>query len=96
MSEPEDDSYHLVMPFVAVVSRGGPFEDDSYVAGYEMGLLSAALGMQPATFRTTIHAGNRAQADLLAMKHGYTMSVDDIHDGRLGDWLFATFCGAPS
>jgi hypothetical protein len=94
MNEPEDTRSGIVMPFVVVASQGGPYDDASYFAGYEMGLLSAALGMQPAGFRTRIHAGNRAQADLLAMKHGYTLHVEEIRDERLGEWLDATFHAA--
>ena len=46
MSDEERDdetSYGLLMPFVTVVSKGGPHEDESYAAGWEMGVLDARL-----------------------------------------------------
>lgn len=78
--EPDDGEYDLIMPFVTVQSKDGPHEDVSYVAGYEMGYLDAALDGSKKWAKTsawTIHAENRAQADLIAMHHGYTLEVTD-------------------
>lgn len=90
----EEDGYSLVMPFVATASNGGPYADEPYVCGYEMGLLDGTLGMAPSTAKITIHAGNRAQADLVAMKHGYTMTIDEPTSPdaeQAGDWLFTSY-----
>lgn len=85
-----DEGYGLVMPFVTVVSKGGPHDDTSYVAGFEMGSLDATLravapfagnGMG-LTF--TIHADNRQQADLIAMHHGF-VTADVEWDADLCD-----------
>lgn len=68
----EGFSYDLVMPFLPVQSRGGPHDDDAFVAGYEMGLLDAQLGRSEFDQGRAIRADNREQADLIAMRHGYT------------------------
>lgn len=38
-----DAEYGLVMPFVVCASNGGPYEDDSFVAGFALGLLDQKL-----------------------------------------------------
>jgi hypothetical protein len=78
----EQPGHDLVMPFLSVRSKGGPHDDDAYVAGYEMGILDALLEQQiePITDRS-IHADNRAQADLLAMRYGYVAEFGEVEDG---------------
>jgi hypothetical protein len=68
----------LVMPFVAVASHGGPFDDVSYAAGFEAGMLDALLGhaltkMACDRIERTILQANTLQADLIAMRHGWAM-----------------------
>ena len=43
--EAEDDTgtYELLIPFVAVESNGGPFEDEAFVAGFQLGRLWECL-----------------------------------------------------
>lgn len=86
--------HELLMPFLSVASRGGPHEDDSYVAGWEMGALDAELrlGRPPAVDRV-IHTANRDQADLIAMRHGYTARVTP---SNTDEWSFLRLemCGA--
>jgi hypothetical protein len=80
MTEPEDQptEYGLVMPFVNVTSRGGSYDDDAYCAGWEMGRLEADLERTRSHgLHLTIHTGNVAQADLLAMKHGYRAEITE-------------------
>lgn len=91
MSGEEEVTYGLVMPFVAVQSNGGPFDDLAYSAGYEMGLLDALLG-DTYTFGDqprTIRAANREQADLLAMRHGWRMTVTEYPGAP--EWIGAHF-----
>lgn len=83
MGEELDDAggYGLVMPFVTVASKGGPHDDEAYVAGFEMGGLDATLkALAPVhalvKLPFTIHSVSRGQADLIAMKHGFT--VEDV------------------
>lgn len=79
----------MVMPFVTTISHGGPHEDQSYVAGYEMGLLDAGLrdGVGK-TFRTTIRTDNLPQADLLGMRYGWMMTKIET---TAPEWTFVSF-----
>ena len=48
----------------------------AYVAGFEMGQLDAVLEVgRPDGHEQHIHAENAAQADLIAMRHGYSVTV---------------------
>ena len=81
------EQYELIMPFLPVHSRGGPLEDNAYAAGYEMGHLAAVLAMcDLPTLDVTIHAINREQADLIAMKHNYVIETATLDDS--GIWLY--------
>lgn len=75
-SEPE---LEIVMPLLPVRSRGGPFPDDAYICGFEMGLLDMQLGQMPTRDLPSrpIHVENRDQADLIAMRHGYLASFTE-------------------
>jgi len=84
----EQPQSSLLMPFVTVVSRGGPHDDASYVAGYEMGLLDAKLAARPERLETTIHSVSSLQADLLAMRHGFAVAV---RGSGVDGWSHATF-----
>lgn len=66
-----------VMPFLPVTSKGGPFDDQAYVAGYEMGLLCRALSDEDATepISQVILSANVGQADLLAMRFGWHLEA---------------------
>lgn len=83
--ENEEDfevTHDLVMPFVTVASKGGPHEDNSYVAGYEMGTFDSMLKYnRPAVHSQNILTENKPQADLIAMHHGYkaefTETIED-------------------
>jgi hypothetical protein len=67
-----DVEYGLVMPFVVCASKGGPFDDDAYVCGYEMGVLAEELRRTTeAVVGKTIHTQNVPQADLLGMEAGF-------------------------
>ncbi|GJO50181.1 hypothetical protein NJB1604_35780 [Mycobacterium marinum] len=88
MADQSDETYGLVMPFVTVQSKGGPHDDESYCAGYEMGRLDAILELTHHHSRSsnwTIRTENRAQADLIAMRYGYALTVlCDEFEGWLG------------
>lgn len=83
--QPEDalDGSELVMPFVACVSNGGPYDDESFTAGWELGAIDMALNvMAPlgATFARWIKPGMVEQLDLIAMKHGRRVAMGDLDD----------------
>lgn len=77
--------YDLVMPFIACQSNGGPYDDDAYAAGWELGRMAEELERAQendwrSIIATTIHSANVAQADLLAMRHGFHVTVESQDD----------------
>lgn len=82
-------AYAMLMPFVTVASKGGPHDDNSYVAGWEMGALDHRLGMSRWAFSTTLHAENAPQIDLIAMKNGYEVDLQPYED--YPEWCLAKF-----
>lgn len=93
MSDHEDESsYELVMPFVSVKSKGGPFDDAAYVSGWRMGALDARLGaegiLRPLSHEDTIRSVDVPQADMIAMKHRYRMETEPSEDD---EWAFVRF-----
>lgn len=91
MSNNADSSarWGLEIPFLPVASKGGPHDDDAYVAGWEMGQLEARLHYErPAVLEMNIHAENAEQAELLAMNSGYTAKMKHSADGWY--WLSLT------
>lgn len=61
------------MPFVCCESQGGPYADEPFVAGYELGQLSARLEARPTFLRLPLRTASMRQVDLLAMRHGYSL-----------------------
>lgn len=86
-SDVDDDGggggeYSLVMPFKVCATYGGPFDDESYVCGFEAGALDARLHYaRPLTVSLPVHAANVEQFDLIAMKHGYKMTTEPEEHG---------------
>lgn len=90
MDENYDDEsaeYGLIMPFLPVQSKGGPYADDAFVAGYQMGLLDAQLGGSIYDQGRAVYVANRQQADLIAMKHGF---VAEFTDEEVEGWVCMT------
>lgn len=90
----EGTGYSLVMPFVTVASKGGPYDDDAYVAGYEMGQLDAALALRPEEHAATVRTENAIQADLIAMRHGYTRTTEVYAPSP--EWSIVSFTPGPA
>lgn len=88
--EPEENQYELVMPFVAVKSEGGAFDDESFVAGAEFGAIDhnmrIAKAMDLRLPPRMVDPRLLAQIDLLAMRHGFRLETED-----LGDLVGVTF-----
>lgn len=83
-------TYEMVMPFVVVASKGGPFDDSSYAAGWEAGAIDERLSTltlvdKTLTLGITVHTENRPQLDLVAMKHGYQATFED---SEVEGWLY--------
>jgi hypothetical protein len=92
MTAEEPEGYDLVMPFVSVASKGGPYDDDAYAAGWAMGALDARLGghphVRPLMHEETVRTADVEQADLIAMKNGYRMSRTE---SEVEEWVFCRF-----
>ena len=75
----DEHEHSLVMPFVVCASKGGPYDDQSFVAGYELGRLDTQLAMWGAMevrhWDATLRTDSMPQVDLIAMRHGWTARV---------------------
>ena len=71
----------LLMPFVVCESKGGPYHDDSFCAGYHLGRIDAQMeaGLIGATDVITIRLPSVPQLDLIAMRHGLAIEVTAEH-----------------
>lgn len=89
-----DAEYELFMPFIVVESQGGPYPDEAFVVGYELGLLDQELQ----TFANVgpgrgtpigryIHTLGLPQADLIAMRNGYTIDTSEGHSDATWTWI---------
>ena len=82
MSEPAE--YGLVMPFVVCASKGGPYEDQAFCAGYHAGSIDRELqhcalnGLSPDA--VTVETSLVPQIDLIAMRHGFRIETEPDED----------------
>lgn len=79
----EPTGYEMLVPYVSCISNGGPYEDISFTAGFEMGKLWAICTMLAnaglASFEMTIRTENRQLADLIAMNFGaHVIDMPDL------------------
>lgn len=79
MDDHEGAEFKLLMPFVVCESNGGEYEDRSWCAGFECGVLAAGLAAgEP--HGGTVRTANVPQLDLLAMRHGFTVQAEVYED----------------
>lgn len=105
MSETEDVPLNplsgsvLVMPFVLCESKGGRFEDEAFTAGWALGGLDRELALAKHNTMTPgdryMRVEYRPQADLIAMRHGFILTVADEKEGW-ARFEFETDCGVGS
>jgi hypothetical protein len=101
MKGEDDIGFDLAMPFVTVASQGGPHDDESYCAGWEMGVLFAtleAVSLDALPVRRTVRAANVPQADLIAQDAGLVQRIVSYAQGlpeAAGSWCVVEF-DAPS
>lgn len=82
MTADQEPQWQMIMPLVACASQGGPYPDDAYCAGWEMGSLFQILAQSAVrAMAMSIRADNCAQADLIAMNAGFVMQVHQVADG---------------
>ncbi len=85
----EPQGYDLVMPFVNVASKGGPYDDSAYCAGWAMGALDVRLAtLALVSLSETVRTADLDQADLVAMKNGYAMQR---HESEVEGWTYVEF-----
>lgn len=85
--------FQMNLPFVNLVSSGGKYDDESFCAGFEMGLLDfklfQAAAIQAENLLSVIRKDNKNQADLIAMKHGMIIQQSTTDDS--GEWVTCFF-----
>lgn len=80
--EYDDRELELALPFLCVQSKGGPFDDDSFVSGIQFGMLMSKLDNEHLMATTEmVHEALVPTLDLLAMKEGFVMTVLHETDG---------------
>ncbi len=88
-------TFELAMPFVVCKSKGGPYDDAAYVAGWEGAYWDLEL-QRMGEFTTgsivvaSIHTDNQPQIDLIAMKHGWSATYEP-QDADTPEWMTVTF-----
>lgn len=86
----EPSSFGLVMPFVVTQSQAGPHADEPFVAGYECGYLDHLLESRiHESVERYVHTSIVPQLDLVAMRHGYTMTSEPWQD-HPDQWTLVT------
>lgn len=95
MSDPEEHGMELAVPFIVCQSKGGPYEDAAFVAGFQCGeidralLAGAAVGAQTVRF-PIVHSGIVKQLELHAMNRGYPY-VTATRSDEWPEWSDVTF-----
>ncbi len=94
-SFPDEVEYEEVMPLVVVKTQGGPYDDESFVAGWQAAQIEAALGYAELTRATAVgpwvaYPALHDQLDLVAMKKGFQITEFYVVEENPG-WAFYTF-----
>jgi hypothetical protein len=94
LDEPEGDGYELLVPFVACVSQGGPFDDNSFVAGFQAGQLDQALAAAAVVTATEVvvmtFTALTRQLELIAMRRGFPLMTAEVVEAA-PEWSNITF-----
>lgn len=82
MTEPQEpEDYSLTMPFLVCVSEGGPYDDESFAAGWSCAVINEALQHPGVAWSGTVPKALLPQLDLIAMHRGYRLvQNDEIED----------------
>lgn len=101
MDQPEEDTtYGLVYPFTVCRSQGGPYEDESFVAGVQLGhidrILQIAAGVGADRVRSTARTALVPQLELCGMARGFpVVTVEEVTATdkypAMPEWVFITF-----
>lgn len=74
----EIDAGGRLVRFIVCRSENGPYDDDTFSAGWRFGILHGALATPPGPDAVTVHVRcfEVKQADLVAMAAGYVIQSD--------------------
>ncbi len=81
---PDEVTHALVMPFVIVTSKGGPYDDQAFVAGWACGVFDvrletiAAMGGLP--MAQWVRTDTVPQLDLIAMRRGFLLQTLEANE----------------
>jgi len=93
MDQPQGDEMELVVPFVVCQSEGGPYDDQSFVAGFQAGRadeqmrIAAVVGARNLTF--TVYSDLVRQIELSAMRYGFADMGGGALEG-MPEWSWVT------
>lgn len=75
LDQPEPAEFGLLFPFIVCASQGGPYDDDAFVAGVQMGRIDQALQVAAQTgadrLRFTVATRLVRQLELVGMARGF-------------------------
>ena len=92
--------YNLLLPFEVVKSAGGTLDDQSFVVGFELGMIDAELricaympnGIRANPGSRYVHTIGLKQLDMLAMSHKFRVLEGDQDSS--GEWTWVDFKNA--
>ena len=94
---PDEEEWALVVPFVVCTSQGGPYDDDSFVAGFQAGQIDQALAVLSVSggdrYHTTVRTALMPLLELIAMNRGFgTVTAGEVTDTddhpALPEWTY--------
>lgn len=100
MNDEDDTEYEMLMPFIACKSQGGPFDDDAFIAGHEIGVLwirlAAVKVFEALPITATVRRDLLPQVDLMAMHYELALTENEmdpeIYDAQtIAEWAMITF-----
>lgn len=87
----DDGEYELAMPFILCRSEGGPYDDAAFVAGSTIGALEAEFSfcrmLSSVPHSRHMNDNYLDQADLVAMRHGFSMERGELDEGSGWRWV---------
>lgn len=94
LDQPEQEGYDLLYPFTVVTSKGGPYDDDAFTAGFACGALDRALTVVHAaggiSYQATVRTDLVEQCELIGMARGFPVATAEAAD-ETPEWTLMTF-----
>jgi hypothetical protein len=70
-----EPTWELTVPFIACTSQGGPYDDLSFAAGFDLGQLFAQMEKATEPIKRYVRGPSFRQLDLLAMHRGWVLTM---------------------